>query len=266
MRTSPQADGWYTLKRYALPFLLVALAALFAELFRPMFRPVPSLLFTPPIIIAAWYGGLGPGLLATALGFFACNYMLIPPFHSLHAEHAFRWTRLGLFLFTGTVTSWLIDALHLSRWDYLSKQRELWALQARHDRVIETLREGVWVVDADGQTVSVSGRLADLLGRPAADLAGLCPWDCMTAASREEALRLWEQSWLGAGEQHCFRFRRPDGSELEALVTCNPLYDPEARFAGVVCLVADAAACGCGRPLAAAHAGANGRSASYCPQ
>ncbi len=43
----------------------------------------PFLAFTPAVMIAAWFGGLGPGLFATVLGGVIGNYFWVPPLHTL---------------------------------------------------------------------------------------------------------------------------------------------------------------------------------------
>jgi hypothetical protein len=64
---------------------VVALAAFAAALlFRYVFSDslglkVPYLQFYPAIILAAWYGGLGPGVLNTALSTVVAMYFLLPP-------------------------------------------------------------------------------------------------------------------------------------------------------------------------------------------
>ena len=42
----------------------------------------PLLMFTLSVMVAAWYGGLGPGLLATALGAILGDYFFIAPLYS----------------------------------------------------------------------------------------------------------------------------------------------------------------------------------------
>ena len=48
-------------------------------------RPL-LILFFMPVLISAWWGGLGPGLLATALSALFADYYLFPPLHSLWFE------------------------------------------------------------------------------------------------------------------------------------------------------------------------------------
>jgi signal transduction histidine kinase len=64
--------------------LLASLAALgLAFVLDPWLRQSAFVLFVGAVTLSAWYGGLGPGLLATACGALAFNYFLTEPVQSL---------------------------------------------------------------------------------------------------------------------------------------------------------------------------------------
>ena len=70
--------------RYGVAVLLtVAVLALKLVLAGVLRTDTPFLLFLASVMASAWYGGLGPGLLATGLAAFASDYYFMPPFHAL---------------------------------------------------------------------------------------------------------------------------------------------------------------------------------------
>jgi PAS domain S-box-containing protein len=72
------------------------------------------ILFTLPIIISAYLGGMGPGLLATFVSFLSASYYLLPPLNNfMVAGPTDRWQQLILLL-TGTIISFICEALHRS--------------------------------------------------------------------------------------------------------------------------------------------------------
>lgn len=87
-----------TISRYAIAVLsiVVALAASRAAVAFLHIEPFVSL-FLCAIMVAAWFGGFGPGLLATAVAFFAFVYYLIPPIDSFTVSPK-EVPRLALFL------------------------------------------------------------------------------------------------------------------------------------------------------------------------
>src|SRR6185295_8650654 len=64
--------------------VLAILTALIMSLFlRQVIEPTPFLFFWPAVTLCAWYGGLGPGLLATALTVLVINYFFQYPLNTL---------------------------------------------------------------------------------------------------------------------------------------------------------------------------------------
>ena len=43
----------------------------------------PGTMFICAVMLSAWYGGVGPALLGTALSTFSFHYFFLPPIHSL---------------------------------------------------------------------------------------------------------------------------------------------------------------------------------------
>lgn len=71
------------LGRYSVAVLAVVVALLLTQLLRWRFEPSIYPLFFAAVMFSSWYGGIGPGLLATALAALACAYFFIPPLYSL---------------------------------------------------------------------------------------------------------------------------------------------------------------------------------------
>jgi PAS domain S-box-containing protein len=72
------------LLRYAVAVLSVAAALVAARLFYTYVQSTPFVsLFLCAVMLAAWFGGAGPGLLATALSVVSLDYYFVPPLDSL---------------------------------------------------------------------------------------------------------------------------------------------------------------------------------------
>jgi C4-dicarboxylate-specific signal transduction histidine kinase len=68
---------------YSIAVLSVAAALIISQLPAVHLQDAPVSLFLCGVILSAWFGGVGPGLLATALSALAFNYYFLPPIHSL---------------------------------------------------------------------------------------------------------------------------------------------------------------------------------------
>jgi signal transduction histidine kinase len=68
---------------YGISVLSVAAALAISRLPAVHLQDAPVSLFLCAVILSAWFGGVGPGLLATTLSALAFNYYFLPPTHSL---------------------------------------------------------------------------------------------------------------------------------------------------------------------------------------
>src|ERR1700694_3128792 len=102
---------------YAMAVLSVAVAIIAAELITRLLHaePIASTMLCA-VIVAAWFGGFGPALLAITLALLAFHYYLVPPInsftwkHDLFAVGISEVPRLILFSVTSLVVAFLISA------------------------------------------------------------------------------------------------------------------------------------------------------------
>jgi signal transduction histidine kinase len=78
-------------------------------------KDAPLLIFVATTTIAAWYGGLLPGLLATALGAFAEAFYFARPAGSLWIQSSNERVWLAAFVVVGVMISFVCEALHAAR-------------------------------------------------------------------------------------------------------------------------------------------------------
>ncbi len=68
---------------YGIALVSVASALTLSQLPAVHLQDAPVSLFLCAVILSAWFGGIGPGLLAVTLSVLAFNYYFLPPIHSL---------------------------------------------------------------------------------------------------------------------------------------------------------------------------------------
>src|SRR5258706_11281762 len=69
------------------------------------------IVFTIPVILSAYWGGMGPGLLATLLSGLGAAYYILPPLYSFNVlSSTHRWQE-AMLLLSGTVASLICEAL-----------------------------------------------------------------------------------------------------------------------------------------------------------
>ena len=75
----------------------------------------PFLPFTLAVMIAAWYGGWKPGLLATLLSALTSVYLFVPPYSSFRIVNVKEGAGLAVFLISAFAICWLCETLHTAR-------------------------------------------------------------------------------------------------------------------------------------------------------
>jgi signal transduction histidine kinase len=106
MTMSPQLDR--TVIRYGVATLTVAAALLLTLFLWPWIEPHPTSLFLAAVTVSAWYGGLRPSLLATALAALAVDYFFIAPLYQLELSLD-NAVRTLVFVLVALLISW-VDA------------------------------------------------------------------------------------------------------------------------------------------------------------
>ncbi len=109
----------------------------------------------------------------------------------------------------------------------------------QYRQIVESSHEGVWLLDAEGRTLFVNQRTAEMLGYKPEELIGAALHEFMDGDGRHKADRHLARVRGGASERHELRFLRKDGASLWVLVSFSPLSDEQGRYSGALCMLAD---------------------------
>jgi signal transduction histidine kinase len=115
-----KVDGVHRLRwtQYVLAVLLVIAATEVGRELEPVWAISgrhPYLIAWPTIMLAAWIGGLGPGLVANFLSTIAIAFYWIEPTRSLHVQRFGDFLALAIFAGCGAGVSMLTEWLHRAR-------------------------------------------------------------------------------------------------------------------------------------------------------
>ena len=97
---------------------------------------------------------------------------------------------------------------------------------------VESLNEGLWVLDADAVTTFVSDRMAEMLGYRPEEMIGISVFAFADDAGKEKMKRRLETRRKGISAQYDFEFLRKDGTRLQAYLAAAPVIDENGKFAG----------------------------------
>jgi signal transduction histidine kinase len=181
-----------TVLRYALAIVAVALVlGLKLALVPWVEQDTPFLLFFAAVLVASWFGGLGPGLLATALSAAASAFFFMRPYWDFRIEDPVMRLRVAMFLGEGSFVSVLVAILQNAQRRAAAATAEarrlergiLEASEAERRQVGHDLHEGL------GQQLAGAAFRANLLSqRLAATGNGVGSEDAAEARAIEELL------------------------------------------------------------------------------
>lgn len=94
---------------YGVAIGCVVTAFLLTNVLWPWLEPHPTSIFLAAVTVTAWYGGLRPSLMATALAILVEDYFFIAPFHSLEMNFE-NIVRICVFVLVALLISWIDSA------------------------------------------------------------------------------------------------------------------------------------------------------------
>ena len=172
------------------------------------------IMFSLPIMLSAYVGGLRGGLMATALSYFGASYFLLEPLNSFDiASPVERWQQVFLVL-AGVVISVVNEAMHRARRRAHAVGREYEAAahaasesEARLQLVAENARVGLVMLDPDRRYIYANAAYAELLALPSADVLGRQVAEVLQDQYRTQVEPHLDRAF--AGERVGYELQRP---------------------------------------------------------
>ena len=217
-------------QRYGIAVIGVALAAALRMALDPILgEELPLFLFAFPVILAAWFGGLWPGLLATALSLVVGDYLFIAPRGKLlHYSDLLTLNRVSFLFFFGLVMSILAERLRdsvKSEIDGMERSRLL----------IEGVEDyAILMLDSRGRVISWNSGAERITGYKETEILGSDLSVFFTPEEIEEGRPrhgLQVAAAAGRFEEEGWRVRK-DGSRFWASVSTTALWDEAGRLRG----------------------------------
>ena len=216
---------------YATALAAVVLMALLAWGLFPWLQGRASfLIFIPGVVVAAGFGGAGPGLLATAL--YAVLGLVLTGKGDLPPAVVLETT---VFSIVGIGISWLGDLLRRTRIRSRRHAKDLRAREAHLQSILDSVPDATVVIDETGMIRSFSAAAERLFGHTEAEAAGKNVSLLMPSPFREEHDG-YIQRYLKTGEKRIIGIdrvvtgQRKDGSTFPMKLEVGEMRSGDQRY------------------------------------
>jgi two-component system sensor kinase FixL len=226
-----ELKGHPSLEHYGLAVGAVLLAGLVRYFLSPLTDAAFLLLFVPPVLVCALFGGLGPTLLATAL-----SLAVSAAFTPMAAwREPITGLATGLFAMIGIVMSVAGQRMRQTHDRWAAALEDLGARQAHVQSILATVPDAMVVIDEHGVMQSFSATAERLFGWTAQETLGRNVNMLMPAPYREEHdgylgryLTTGERRVIGTGR--IVVGERKDGSTFPMELSVGEMRSADRRF------------------------------------
>jgi PAS domain S-box-containing protein len=238
------------LARYAVAIGATALAVALRAALTPFWgEHLPLITFYPAIVLSAWLGGFGPGLLCTLLSTAVAGFLW--PLRT--GDHLADVAGLCLFVAIGLLISALTRALHRARErlaenvhaleEEASTREKSEELQARLAAIVQSSDDAIVSKTLEGIITSWNAAAARIFGYTAEEVIGRSITIIIPADRLEEEARVLAAIRRGETIDHFETIRvRKDGTMVPISLTVSPVRNPTGEITGVSKIARDISA------------------------
>ena len=236
-------------RRYGVAVVSVGLAWALTRVAPPLHQ-VPSTLFFAAVTLTAFYGHLGPGLLATGLSTVAMDYSFMAPVSNLTTGVG-EFVRVAAF----AMASALINSLHerrrraeLERQKSEARERGVLEAAARElevahetvaralahrENIMESIPDILYTVDLDGNLTGWNRRLELVSGFPPEELKGKPALGLFFRDDTALIVEGFQDAFEKGFAEREARLLRKDGTAVYYQFTAVPLKDGQGNVIGL---------------------------------
>jgi PAS domain S-box-containing protein len=232
------------LARYAVAVGATVLAVALRSAMTPLWgTTLPFIFFYPAIMLSAWFGRLGPGILATLLSAAVAMTLWLPSVSHMSVHSVADLSGVVAFVAIGILLSVLTEALHRTRARLAARVRDLEAdavalkqgaeAQARLAAIVDSSDDAIVSKDLDGMIMTWNGGATRIFGYAAEEVIGrsitvIIPRDRLNEETQMLAL-------VRRGEAiepfRTIRLRK-DGTQIAVSLALSPIRNAAGQIIG----------------------------------
>jgi PAS domain S-box-containing protein len=240
--------------RYLVAVAATALAALVMQAIHPLVAPSVTPPFLLAVALAALFGGVGPGLLAVALGLVALQAWFFPPIRTATTIDA---ARLIMFVVVGGTIAWIAGMVDRQRrralWDAKEKDRlqvaaaesaeranQAHEATARLAAIVSSSSDAIISKSLEGVILSWNAAAERIFGYTAAEMVGQSVYKLIPEPLHDTERDILHRLRRGESVEFSESERiRKDGSRIWISLSVSPLRDAAGKVVGAASIKRD---------------------------
>jgi hypothetical protein len=159
----PRVSSPSSAARYLAALAFSALALIIALALHAWLQVTPFQFFLTAVLLTAYYGGMRPALLATALGTLAINYFFETPLYSLQIIGVDTLVKLLVFLVAALLVSSVTERLRETEAGARAAQAEAEAARAQLHGILARISDGFFALDPEWRFTYASPQTAPII-------------------------------------------------------------------------------------------------------
>ncbi len=147
---------------YAIALAVTLLALSISWLLRSIVVEAPFLFFFAAVVVSAWLGGLGPGMVSATISIFAVDYFLTEPLYMI-VDSSVDLLKFGIFAMIAYLVGWIEERRSQS-------ERSLRELREELSVILDGVVDGITAQDESGNVIFANAAAAKFNGYESSNL------------------------------------------------------------------------------------------------
>nr|WP_237741488.1 PAS domain S-box protein [Anabaena sp. PCC 7108] len=225
-----------------MAFASVGIAFILTLMLKPLLMSTTFMPFFASVAFSTWYGGIQPGLFATALSSLVVSYFFLNPTFSFYIDHPSSILRLTLFILISIFISWMNSELRNAKQHLEISIKQTAESESKFRRLKTSNIIGVILADMNGKILEANDAFLKMVGYTQEDLlTGKLRWREMTPPEYLEKSNRMAQQIKKTGVCQPFekQYICKDGSRVNILLGLALLENNSKQVIGFVLDLSD---------------------------